>query len=125
VSVIAQDGEGRLLLIRNSYGAGSWSFLGGGIGRGEAPERAAARELREETGLTPASLRLLASFEEPVLNTSSTAFLFTASVDGQPLTDGREIAEARFFAPHRLPTPLDRQARARLALYERDRADPS
>lgn len=41
---------GRVLTVAHSYKAGR-TLPGGGLRRGEAPERGAARELREETGL--------------------------------------------------------------------------
>jgi 8-oxo-dGTP pyrophosphatase MutT (NUDIX family) len=49
-SVIAQDNQGRVLLVRHSYMRG-WSLPGGGVGRNEPPEAAAVRELQEEVGL--------------------------------------------------------------------------
>jgi len=42
--------RGQIILIRHSYRAG-WHLPGGGAGRGELPEDALLRELREEVGL--------------------------------------------------------------------------
>jgi ADP-ribose pyrophosphatase YjhB (NUDIX family) len=50
-SVIAEDEQGRVLLVRHSYMPG-WSLPGGGVGRNEPPEVAAVREMQEEVGLT-------------------------------------------------------------------------
>lgn len=44
-----------LLLVRTSYRTG-WTFPGGGVRRGEAPEAAARRELAEEIGLAAPDL---------------------------------------------------------------------
>jgi 8-oxo-dGTP diphosphatase len=50
---------GRLLLTRYA-GSGRWSLPGGGIDHGEQPIDAVYREVREETGLTLADVRLAA-----------------------------------------------------------------
>ncbi len=52
VKVMLFDGDGRLLLVRNSYGKTQQHLLpGGGVKRREAPMAAAAREVREEVGV--------------------------------------------------------------------------
>jgi 8-oxo-dGTP pyrophosphatase MutT (NUDIX family) len=45
-----EDGRPLFLLIRDSYA--NWGFPKGHLERGEAPERAALREVTEETGLS-------------------------------------------------------------------------
>ena len=55
-ALVAVTVDRALLLVRASYRA-EWSFPGGGVRRGEAPEAAARRELAEETGLVAAALR--------------------------------------------------------------------
>lgn len=50
VAVGVTDASGRLLLIRNDWADG-WLLPGGGVEPGEDWERAAVREVREETGL--------------------------------------------------------------------------
>lgn len=51
VRVVLKSPEGNILLVRSWFGRQRWAFPGGGIAKGEAPEAAALRELREETGL--------------------------------------------------------------------------
>lgn len=48
--------EGKILILKRGGGemTGAWYLPGGGVDRGESPEQAAVRELREEAGLTPA-----------------------------------------------------------------------
>lgn len=63
--VYAETEDGHLLMLR-SYRHGPrkicFSFPGGGIGPGEDPAEAAARELREETGFEAARWHPLGSF---------------------------------------------------------------
>lgn len=58
VGIIITDGNGRLFWARR-YRQDSWQFPQGGIHMGETPEEAMFRELHEETGLTPATVKIL------------------------------------------------------------------
>ncbi|MFG2630243.1 NUDIX domain-containing protein [Streptomyces sp. NPDC048473] len=56
--VIIHDTAGRILLVKPSYGDGTWEIVGGALDLGEHPRQAARREAREELGidLTPGLL---------------------------------------------------------------------
>lgn len=56
--VLIRDQNGRVLLVEPSYKAG-WDIPGGVVEDGEAPWTSAAREVREEIGLTCELGRLL------------------------------------------------------------------
>ena len=104
--VFAFDPDGQILLIRHSYGSGSWMLPGGGIGRREAPLAAAIRELAEETGCTLAQARCFAVADEPLYGTVNTVHLVSGLAQGKLQCDGREVIEARFFAIEALPAQL-------------------
>lgn len=59
--VLVKDGEYLLL----HYDAGHWDFPKGHLEKGESPEQAALRELKEETGITDAEI--LPGFVEKIL----------------------------------------------------------
>ncbi len=102
VAVFAARKDGRVVFLRRSRppAMGRWAPPGGFIDIGEAAEAAAARELREETGLAIDSLRFLGSwpnryeFKEvvyPVLD-----LFFTArAIDpdrARPIEEAEELA---------------------------------
>lgn len=117
VSVIARDFEGQILLVRHSYGPDFWYFVGGGIDRGETPEDAARRELREEVGCEISALKQIGTIDETLSGAAHTAHIFSGVVNDVPKADGREIVEARFFPTHSLPEPLSPRTRVRLELW--------
>ena len=118
VAVIARNPAGEVLLVRLSYGSGRWSLPAGGHSAGEDPADAARREFTEELGCAPAQLRLLAVLEEPLHGATDRVHLFAAMLEGAVRPDGREVLEARWFAPGALPQGLERRVAARLALLE-------
>lgn len=59
VGIIITNDEGKLFWARR-IGQDSWQFPQGGIKRDESPEDALYRELHEEVGLQPDSVKILA-----------------------------------------------------------------
>lgn len=117
VSVIGLSPGERMLFIRLSYGSQGWTFPGGGIRRGEAPDAAARRELREETGCGIADLECVSVFDDRVIGTTSTHYLYTGTLLDMPEPDGREVVEARLFPLHSPPEPLDAKTARLLAIW--------
>jgi 8-oxo-dGTP diphosphatase len=124
--------QGEVLVIRNSYR--SWYALpAGGLRRGEKPEHAALRELREEVGIT-AKPEVLC-FVGDILTTfefkRDRCSFFEVELDAPPdvRVDGREVVWAGFLTPaealeQRLAPPVREYLHRRLGQY-RNAADRS
>ncbi|MFT3907184.1 MAG: RNA pyrophosphohydrolase [Steroidobacteraceae bacterium] len=62
VGIVLMHDDGRLFLGRRAGGRG-WQFPQGGMQSGEAAEQSLYRELREEIGLAPEDVQIVASTE--------------------------------------------------------------
>ena len=85
--VRSHGAEHELLMAHRAEGkymGGTWQLISGGLEPGEVAWKGALREMREETGLTPAEfyrLSTLTSFYRPDNDTLNTAPMFCAVVD--------------------------------------------
>lgn len=119
--VVVDDGAGRILLVRRNHEPrmGQWAFPSGFVDAGEVVEDAAAREVREETGVEVRLDRLLG-----VYSTAGDPVVFVAFagtiVAGTP-APGDEALEVRLFASDALP-PLafEHDQRIMAAWHARD-----
>jgi ADP-ribose pyrophosphatase YjhB (NUDIX family) len=93
--------DGQFLSLKLTYRTG-WDLPGGFIDKGESPQQAAVRELREETGLEFDGLTQAGVIVEPLYRTIQ--ILFVGQLDHTPeLTpDGVEISELRWARPGEL-----------------------
>ena len=99
--VIERDGKTLMVKRAVQTGYGLWSMPGGYVDRGEPVEDAAAREVREETGLLVAVGRLIGLFSDagnPVVVAA-----YAADETGGILAPGPESLDVGFFAPDALP----------------------
>lgn len=121
VNVLALDDEGRVLLVRHSYGRPLWMLPGGGIGRGETPREAAAREFREELGCNVEDLRPLVTTDEPIDGSIDRQHVFVGRLAGAPRADMRELIAAQLFPAEALPPDIGRLTAQRIAEWRKGR----
>ena len=103
-AVILQDGK--ILLIKRSD-SGLWAVPGGLVEVGETLTEAAARELREETGVEGKVTQLLGIFDSRLWHSKTKAQLyhviFLAESANPVPTPSREAIEVAFFEERNLP----------------------
>jgi 8-oxo-dGTP pyrophosphatase MutT (NUDIX family) len=108
------DDDGRILLVRHTYGRLNWEVPGGGADPGESPDQTAIREIREETGLEVEIDRLTGAYYEagprpgdnhgPILH-----FVFAvhrADPAAAPIAVPPEIGDVGWFSLDALPEPM-------------------
>jgi 8-oxo-dGTP diphosphatase len=106
-AAIITDGRGRVLLLKHRFRPGSgWGLPGGFIEKGEQPDAALRRELREEIGLEVEQLKLFAvrAFKKP----KQVEVVFMGQAIGNTDELNFEIQEAVWFLPGEFPAELPR-----------------
>ena len=105
VGVVVHDDQGRLLLVRRGVGPGKglWALPAGFVDADEDPRVAAAREAREETGLSVEVGAVVDVYPTPGRGGASFFLAFEARVVGGRLAAADDALDAGFFAPDDLP----------------------
>jgi 8-oxo-dGTP pyrophosphatase MutT (NUDIX family) len=116
VKCVFDDGAGRLLFVRHTYGRrGAWELPGGGAHGDEEPAVAARREAREELGADVAAWTPLGRAEGRWHGKTERLDVFGARWPGGPVRpDPVEIAEAAWFPRDAPPSPLGPSTRVAL-----------
>lgn len=103
VQAAAFTQAGKVVLVRHSYAPG-WRLPGGGVKRGETPEAAALRELKEEIGLSSwREIRHVLDFEHRPDFRRGTGTLFRLDDVRYAPRRSLEIEETGEFDPADLP----------------------
>jgi len=106
--VVVSDERGRVLLLCHTLRGGSgWGVPGGFIARGEQPEEAVRREVREETGLELEAVEL--AFVRTLRHAQQVECIFrgrmrAAALQGQQ--SSFEVERAEWFSRDSLPPDL-------------------
>ncbi|MFJ4843411.1 NUDIX hydrolase [Streptomyces sp. NPDC088746] len=125
VGVVVQDGSGRILLGRHR--GGTWELPGGKVDPTfESVAEAAARELREETGLrVPVDAVTVFAMVHDVaggINRISMAALVRVDSAVPQVTEPHLVGEWRWTDPEELPGPLFDPSAQILAVWRPDLA---
>jgi ADP-ribose pyrophosphatase YjhB (NUDIX family) len=118
------DGDGRVLLVRHTYGRLNWELPGGLGEAGEAPDETALRELLEETGLRGELDRLTGVYLEPGHDFGPMLhFVFRCRLpEGlAPTPTSGEISDAGYWPVDRLPRPISDFTERRIRDAQLDR----
>jgi|GEM_PF-447322 len=109
VYVVVRDSRGRILLLKRREPK-VWEFPGGGVEWGESPEKAARREVLEETGLKIERMKLLCTsskvYRKGDLRKHSVYIVF----------EGRGEGRAKFGGEHSMALWADLEKIKRLKL---------
>lgn len=104
------DDEGRILLLDHVFRPDSgWGIPGGFLTKGEQPEAALRRELKEEIGIEVEAVELL--FARTLPRPRQIEFYFRARAIGRPEPCSFEIRSAGWFSVDDLPAELSEDQR--------------
>jgi ADP-ribose pyrophosphatase YjhB (NUDIX family) len=115
---VITDERGRVLLLNHVFRSGSgWGIPGGFIEKGEQPEAAIRRELREEIGLELERAELV--FVRTLKRPSQVEIIFRGRARGNTRSQSVEIKSAEWFTLDKLPAglPLDQRELIERALH--------
>ena len=106
-AALITDENGRVLLVRHTYGRKNWELPGGVVEHGESPMDGAVREVREETGLSVAPTELTGIYYDAEADVLHFVFRCVPTDSGAvPRSDGAEVDGGAFRDPDRLPRPI-------------------
>ena len=107
---VVTDEEGRVLLLEHRFRAGTgWGIPGGFLEKGEQPEEALRRELREEVGLELERAEII--FVRTLGKVGQIEIIFHARARGKVESQSDEIKSADWFTLDRLPPGLSKDQR--------------
>jgi 8-oxo-dGTP diphosphatase len=107
VTGVIRDRDGKVLLVKHSYGHLNWELPGGGVEAGESVQDAVVREVREETGLDVDVDHLAAMYDERDEDFLQLVFACRArGANPVPRSDHDENSDCGFWPVEALPRPI-------------------
>ena len=110
--------QDQLLLVRLGYGHKKWVLPGGGIDKGEKPEEAAKREVKEEAGLDVENLIYIGKRFNTNQYKKVDVFYYMAKTNNPDLIiDGQEVVDAGWFRLDELPKEITPRVGEEIIMY--------
>lgn len=117
---VVSDSDGRVLVVRHSYGAPTWHLPGGGVKRRESLVEALHRELREEAGVVvEGPVRLLGAYSNLREGKSDHIAVFVVGDWRRQTSDSSEIETIAWVTPAHLPDDISPGSRRRIEEWSR------
>ena len=111
VKCLIENSKQEILFIRNTYGSKKWNLPGGKIEKGESPEEAVRREVREELNIYLGKVAEVKSFLSTLEYKKDKIFVFRSQVlDNKFKVDKKEISDAKWSPASNPPRPLSKIA---------------
>ncbi|GGG69132.1 NUDIX hydrolase [Paenibacillus radicis (ex Gao et al. 2016)] len=105
-AAVILDDEGRVLLVKHSYGKNNWDLPGGKAEDDESAEETASRETLEEVGLEVRMGTLTGIYYDPDYDMHHFVFIAYNDAHRVPQPSSPEILECRFCSIDELPRPI-------------------
>jgi 8-oxo-dGTP diphosphatase len=106
-AAVILDEQGRILLVKHSYGRLNWELPGGRAEEGESIAATAVREVREETGLEVRAEALTGIYYQPWQDMHHFVFrCVNENPAATPRPDADEITDCGNWPPDALPRPI-------------------
>lgn len=106
IAIVSPADQPHLILWVQRKDCGIWVLPGGGIDKGESPEKAGLRELMEETGVQGRILRKAALLKpENSLSADTHLFLCTTEEPLPTIPQSPEVSDVGFFPLDKPPKP--------------------
>lgn len=105
-AAVILDSEGRVLLVKHSYGLNNWDLPGGKAEENESAEETARREVLEEVGVEVGIGELTGIYYDPNYDMHHFVFLASNTNHAVPQPSSPEILECKFCSRDELPKPI-------------------
>jgi 8-oxo-dGTP diphosphatase len=105
-AAVILDRNGRILLVRHTYGQLNWELPGGASEPGESIVETVVREIREEVGVAASAQSLTGIYFDAEKDAHHFVFRCALEDEAEPEPSSPEISECAYWPADSLPRPL-------------------